>query len=360
MQNEMQNEQTPLLPSTSITAHELKDYEEGCSFSNERLQLQPSSHLYPSATNFSTVDDHGVIIESRVVSDGDYGAIATDHLKLSNNTVFGLRWQKQMQKVTKKSSFPSTKMTTINEAMLRNPNIFQAAALVRDAIMGVQPNSLRTSINALLLDIRTDTRHSTFALFCYRLMSFRPFSYVCYCCAWMLVVLTFIEPPFWCRNVNIDNTDMKHNSCEAVLTSSGIPASYDTNATAIGSTSSDIAEFYPNSYSMVVSETHSFWIEGFCTGFILFFVMVATCCQYLDWADTKIEQIWTKTLATQLICLVSIIVSLCFGYTKYNSIFRIVLLATVCNGAQRDIQVLLKILPVRPKHEHIVEFPFIS
>ena len=102
------------------------------------------------------------------------------------------------------------------------------------------------------------------AVLCRRLIAYQPFVRVQSAVAWLLVFLTFIEPPVWCQSID----PMDERGCDYLLNLQGIAA---------GETNQDDAEpvyYYPNSRSMLLTTQQSRIIEWICLSLIGFFILL--------------------------------------------------------------------------------------
>ena len=139
---------------------------------------------------------------------------------------------------------------------LKKVGVGGAAFLIRDAVLG------DANASAGSYDPYAHPQYvfrNLVAIICRRLINLQPFLRVQLAAAWMLVVLTFIEPPVWCQKW--DQSD--EESCDHLLTKTGIALGADE--------SSEPVLYYPNSKSMLLTTHQSFIVECICLGVLVFF-----------------------------------------------------------------------------------------
>ena len=101
-----------------------------------------------------------------------------------------------------------------------------------------------------------------FTIICRRLINYQHLDRIQLAAVWMMVVLTFIEPPVWCQRWDPDDKE----SCVHLLTKTGIAMGEDE--------SSDPVLYYPNTKSMLLSTDQSFIVECTCLLIVLFFSLL--------------------------------------------------------------------------------------
>lgn len=203
---------------------------------------------------------------------------------------------------------------------------------------------------------------NTVSVLCRRLCAYRPLVHLLHGTAWLLVVLTFLEPPHWCRDNNdnsITNTDNSTNSngknsdsaqdangggCARLLTMTGLPA--DKIFTLPGDNDSlDDVQLYPNSNSMFLTVSQSRSIEWMCLAIILIFILLRigrdgmSITRFLRPGTSRHNRV------AQLVCLIVMAIGLWTRRTHYQAYFRLALLVSYSTAAQRDIQVVVRMFP---------------
>lgn len=103
---------------------------------------------------------------------------------------------------------------------LQKQGVGGAAFLIRDAVLG------DTNPTAGCYDPYANPAaelRNLIAIVCRRLASYRPISWFMHAALWMLVILTFIEPPIWCQSWD----ETADDSCPNLLSLQGIAAGQD-------------------------------------------------------------------------------------------------------------------------------------
>jgi hypothetical protein len=228
------------------------------------------------------------------------------------------------------------------ERALSKEGVGAAAFLIRDAVIG-EVDSYDPACGVydpyqhpekrFLNDISIASR---------RLTSYRPLLHFMRAVVWTLVLLTFIEPPQWCRESKTHPTSFNSNStstlsgCSAYLAAEGIPADNSTDKS---------VSYYPNSGSLLVTATESNIIEAVCLALISLFLLLRlgrdgmSLTRYLRVGQSRVNRM------VQVTALILLIVGLLADYRPHHPVTRLVLLATFIPGCQRDLKVLIKMLP---------------
>ncbi|KAL7534858.1 LOW QUALITY PROTEIN: hypothetical protein ACHAXR_006128 [Thalassiosira sp. AJA248-18] len=167
---------------------------------------------------------------------------------------------------------------------------------------------------------------------------------------WLLFLLSFFEPPHWCRNasdlqivVDKEADDPTYNNSSAVREYGDCKLLFD----AYGTTADEEEDqpYYPNSSSMWLTIYQSKLVELACALFISLYMA-------LEFGDDGFEarlffypgyKRWTRTV--QSIVLVFIITSTVFDVTIYNPFLRMSILGTFLRTFQRELWTFLKMIP---------------
>lgn len=99
------------------------------------------------------------------------------------------------------------------------------------------------------------------AVICRRVAAYKLVKYFQHTTLWMLVILTFIEPPIWCQTYDPDSEE----GCANLLSMQGIPAG--------GDETSEPVYYYPSSKSMLLTTQQSHIVEWVCLGVIGLFLL---------------------------------------------------------------------------------------
>lgn len=169
---------------------------------------------------------------------------------------------------------------------------------------------------------------NTVSIQCRRWCSNATFLRVLHTTVLFLLLLTFFEPPLWCRD-----------RCDDLLHLQGMPA---------GSTSKEqVAYLYPATRVIFLTTNQSMWIESFCLLAIAIGVVLRigrdglSLERYLRKSAVRLNRI------TQLVCLLLLSVGIVGSNTTWNPYLRMIMALSFLTDSQREIQVLIGMLPVR-------------
>jgi len=174
----------------------------------------------------------------------------------------------------------------------------------------------------------------------------------------LLILLTFLEPPHWCR----DDYSLPFAGCENYLWAKGVPATTasTTSSTASTTENNQVVEYYPNTGSMwlTVGQTHA--TEALCSVVIAIILLMRlgrdglSLPIYLRKSSVRIN----RTL--QIVCLLLLWTGMILehfhsqgkadSYTQFHAYYRLVLLASFLRGTQREMDVVMDMLPVRTQN----------
>lgn len=210
---------------------------------------------------------------------------------------------------------------------LNKPGVGQAAFLIRDAVLGEVENPAEGAYNPY--DSK-DSLRSELAVFCGRVCANRALVQSMYAIVWFLVLLTFVEPPHWCRKHGDDG-----EGCRVLFEAEGPPAD--------GSGGS--VQWYPNSKSMLLSVKQSNALEAIFLGVYALYTVLRIGRDGLDLFIYLRGGTAQVNRLVQLACLAFLIAGLATGFTIYHPYARLLILITMLPSAQRDLRVLVNMLP---------------
>lgn len=217
------------------------------------------------------------------------------------------------------------------------------------------------------------------AIFCARLCSNRLVLWLLVLAGWAMVVLTFIEPPHWCRGGPsssrwFDDYDYDAQSCTSILAAKGIPATADNSTIAAGELEEVL--YFPNSQSMLVTTKQSHIIDA------CWYVQIGGADMlnvWFAWAAEDLPRTNTFFLVSvayvlfvtflrigrdglsikryfrpaptcrrriaQMTCLLLMIAGLATKITVHHPYTRLFILWTMMHAQHRDMQVIIGVLP---------------
>ena len=241
-----------------------------------------------------------------------------------------------------------------NETLAAHPNLRDAAFLLRDAIVLAKSNSTYAHTDYLISSnpnqaVESQSRFSRFFL---KILTNPLFEKLMRVCIIALVLLTFIEPPSWCRNFNVGEVQ----GCEAAMSASGIPAFYSDD------TEEEIQPYYPNSGTTILTAATSLRLEWFLISLLLlhtflclgkdrfsldnFFHITSArmCPDPLQKSKLRNASIFR---AIRVIALSMLVIGMLMypSDRPFAALLRIILFIAFSEGVQNEIIVVLQIMP---------------
>lgn len=150
---------------------------------------------------------------------------------------------------------------------LAHEGVGGAAFLIRDAVLGSVENPADGAYDPYANpDAETLNKVS---IICRRICSIRSVSILNYAVIGLLLLLTFIEPPNWCRYMVREGEEIhdafliRKGRCEDFMSATGRPASFGADTT-----DADEVEYYPNTSTMLLTTHQSHLVECFCLFFL--------------------------------------------------------------------------------------------
>lgn len=241
----------------------------------------------------------------------------------------------------------------------QNPNIFSAAYLLRDAIILAKSNSSFAHTDYLISSydnsVNRASEYST-----YRKILVNPLvKGLMRLCVFGLVLLSFIEPPNWCRGFSDGDTDVL-NGCEDALAMKGTPLFYTDD------TETREQYYYPSSGIMSLTVYQSLYIERALVGLLLlhFFLCVGKdgfsieryFCLNLSRMH-EVDAVAKKRIRTvaafryvRLFAMFFLILGMVRfspdnAHRTYSHLWRLILFVSFSEGIQNELVVVFKILP---------------
>jgi hypothetical protein len=225
---------------------------------------------------------------------------------------------------------------------LQKEGVGSAAFLIRDAVLGEEyfPNGCR--YNPYSTHSQKEWRNM-FAIICGRLSGYPWMVGLVQVAAWMIALLTFIEPPYWCRHGDfamlefVDYEDNKFGSCGVLLNAKGQSPDGETSV-----------YYYPSSSAMWVSIEESRAVEWVCLPIVTFYLILKFGRDGFDVKRFFINghSHWTCTLQSFLI--IFLYYTLLTKYSKYDPFVRLFLLGSFMRDFQREAYTLIKMVRTTP------------
>lgn len=227
----------------------------------------------------------------------------------------------------------------------RRPNssslhhVGQAAHLIRDAHLGFQDAPIEGYYDPY--DNEGSSMRNAISVLCGRLTVQLRGAVLTVC--WALFMLTFFEPPSWCRDASDlqivarsadDDNTREYGDCKILFESYGVTADMEENQA-----------LYPNFNAMLLTISQSRRVEIVCISFVSTYMLL----QFGDdgffpsFFFYRGYKRWIR--ASQCFILIMLLLSVRIGYTTFNPFLRMAILGTFLRGFQRELLTLLKMIP---------------
>lgn len=216
------------------------------------------------------------------------------------------------------------------DTALEKPGVGHAAFLIRDAVLGEAENPAAGAYDPY--DNLESAWRNEISVVCRRICANRWFLYSMRICVWTMLVLTFVEPPHWCRNTEGHATD----GCDVLLYKMGSP---------VGGDDQTEVQYYPNSQSMFLSVSQSRVVEWVCLAFVWIFSL---CRLGRDGLSIQIFFRRSTAQTSRLVHSVSMLAltaGLVTHRSLFNPYFRLLLVMAFERGTHREVKVLINIIP---------------
>ena len=230
--------------------------------------------------------------------------------------------------------------STQRERALRDLGVGPAVFLIREAVQGEKNTPYEAWYDPYAYP--NQQFRNLVALVCGRLLAnvwlWRFFLAV----AWMLVVLSFIEPPHWCRNVDIENIEVddddninnsQYGSCWILLQMTG---------TAVDG--SEDVQYYPNFNAMILTVNQSRKVELACLIIIAIFTMIEFGQYGLSLQRFFYPGFNRRMHTFRLALIVTEFVTICTRQTLFNSFLRLLLLGSYLRRFHRELASLIRMV----------------
>jgi hypothetical protein len=228
------------------------------------------------------------------------------------------------------------------EKVLDRPGVGPAAFLIRDAVLGNVENPYESGYDPYSKS--ENKLRNTLSIVCDRLSAYDGMNRLLHASAWILALLSFIEPPYWCRNSTLaivleGAEENKFGTCGVLLSARGVAPD-----------GSDFA-YYPNSGSMWLTKEESAMVESVFLSVVTFFLLLK-----LGRAGFELKRFFRPGICRlnhglQCISIFLIYGGLCFKYTDHHPFFRLILLGTFMRNFQREAKTLIKMVCFKPMRQ---------
>lgn len=219
------------------------------------------------------------------------------------------------------------------EHALKNLGIGPAAHLIRDAVLGERSPELYYNPYE---NPDRPIRNFLSAL-CARWVTNRWMVRLQLASAWALVMLTFIEPPAWCRTSDLEIVQGQElddfGTCGVILRSRGSAAD-----------GSEGVQLYPNASSMLLTPSQARLVEASCLGIASLFLLGRWGRAGFDLGRFFQPGIVRRINLLQLAMLGYLSVAVMLHRTTYNPFGRLILLGTYLKSFQKELWSLFRMV----------------
>eukprot|EP00934_Nitzschia_sp_Nitz4_P005854 Nitzschia sp. Nitz4//scaffold205_size38804//23986//26605//NITZ4_007646-RA/size38804-processed-gene-0.7-mRNA-1//1//CDS//3329541519//5844//frame0 len=222
----------------------------------------------------------------------------------------------------------------VAELALQQPGIGPAAHLIRDAVLGE-----RSPENWYDPYEDPDKPLKNFlAVFCARLIGHRLMVRLLQGAAWLLVILTFTEPPAWCQSSELDILDDSEldsfGPCGVIMRARGVAVDGEENV-----------QLYPNASAMWLTPKQSHIIELACLGVIFFFMIAQLGSDGFE-VSRFLEAGFLRNLRLfKLAMVLYLFTAVIVDWTALNPFFRLMLLGAHLKAFQKELWSFFRMLP---------------
>lgn len=236
-----------------------------------------------------------------------------------------------------------------------NPSIRTAAFLLRDAILLAKSTSsfAHTDVFVSRKEPESPSSHSTSQTThtFRRILTSSLTRTLLRLCIAGIVLLSFVEPPSWCRDFQ--------GGCKAVMSTEGIPAFYSDSSEA------KIQPYYPNTGTVWFTEQQSIRLECFFVGMFLLHTLLCFATDgfsienffYISALRLELDSVsarrirnasifrWVRVFA--LFLLVKGILSFSHNHPErpFAVLLRMLLFISYSEGLQSEIMTVMEIIP---------------
>ncbi|VEU38175.1 unnamed protein product [Pseudo-nitzschia multistriata] len=229
--------------------------------------------------------------------------------------------------------------TTERQHALKELGVGPAASMIKDAVLGYQDAPYEGFYDPYANP--DSVVRNMVSIVCGRFIAYYWIKRLLLAANWALFILSFLEPPHWCRDSdlviakgNLNDDLSEYGDCQLILGAIGTAADGDENQ-----------DYYPSSNSMLLSVSQSKRVELICIFAIAFF-------NFLKMGDDGFSprlyfypgfKRWMH--GSQFVILVCLFAGNVVGNTIFNPFFRMMILGTHLRNFQREFWIMLKMIP---------------
>jgi len=215
-----------------------------------------------------------------------------------------------------------------------------AASMIKDAVLGYQDAPYEGFYDPYANTADANVTRDMISVVCGRCIAYTWVKRLLLAANWTLFVLSFLEPPQWCRDSslelaqgNLNDSLSEYGDCKIILEARGTTADGEENQ-----------EYYPNSDAMWLSISQSKHVELSCI-FIIFFYMILKMGD--DGFNPRLffypgYKRWVHS--SQCILLVCLLSGILVENTVLNPLFRMMILGTFLRNFQKEFWTMMKMV----------------
>jgi Ion transport protein len=214
-----------------------------------------------------------------------------------------------------------------------------AACLVRDAVLGDSADDDPSEGSYCAPSAKDDTPLSIrdrIAAICRRILVLPPLVNLPLLVGAILICLTFLEPPQWCRSLP--------GGCHTLLDRKGVP--FGSSSMDEDKANRDVwVQYYPNTRSVLLTIDDSRALELICLVALLLWIAIRVGRDGSDLSVYLRPGPARSNRVLQLMCMALLLVGLLVQSAPQQPYVRAVLVVTLLPNVQRDLRVLWHMLP---------------
>lgn len=201
---------------------------------------------------------------------------------------------------------------------LRKPGVGEAAFLICDAVLGSVDNPAEGAYNPY--QNPGDYWHNAISISCRRICSLSWVRWLHYTCIWMMVLLSFIEPPAWCFNTpGLPDYHDKFTAgyCPRIMELYGPPADDPDSVVDV--------QYYPNATVFLLDRHQAIIAEYVLIAFLILVVLLRIGRDGMSLKRYLRQGLAVRSRAVEIVAIACLLLSLTIqtvteGYhTRYGS-----------------------------------------
>ncbi len=228
--------------------------------------------------------------------------------------------------------------STEREHALQVMGVGPAASMIKDAVMGYQDAPYEGFYDPYE-NPDTEVRNAI-SVVCGRFIAYNWAKRLLLGANWVLFILTFLEPPHWCRDSkleitkgNLNDSLSEYGDCQVLLNAVGTSADGQENQ-----------EYYPNWNAMWLSVSQSKRIELSCVSIILFYMILKMGDDGFKFHLFFYPGYKRWVHSSQMVVIFSIATGILVDYTILNPFFRMILLSSFLRNFQKEFLTMMKMV----------------